>query len=102
MSDFRSELAATMKIIDDEEMIGYITIGLDNTYNALVERVDNTPSISLTDVTNQINSFDMRQTLLADLNTDTSLFILSANLGNCTTRGSSSLGRSPDCDRHGD
>jgi hypothetical protein len=61
MSDFRYELAAARKIIDDEEMIGYITIGLDNTYNALVERVDNTPSISLTDVTNQINSFDMRQ-----------------------------------------
>jgi hypothetical protein len=60
MSGFRSKVAAAGKIIDDEEMIGYITAGLDNSYNALVDRVDNTPGISLTDVTNQINSFDMR------------------------------------------
>jgi hypothetical protein len=60
MSSFRSELAAAGKIIDDEQMIGYITAGLDNSYNTLVDRVDNTPGISLTDVTNQINSFDMR------------------------------------------
>jgi hypothetical protein len=60
MSGFRSELAAAGKIINDEEMIGYITAGLDNTYNSLVVRVDNTPGISLTNVTNQINSFDMR------------------------------------------
>jgi hypothetical protein len=42
-SGFHSELAADGKIIDDEEMIGYITAGLDNSYNALVDRVDNTP-----------------------------------------------------------
>jgi hypothetical protein len=40
MTGFRSELAAVGKIIDDEEMIGYITAGLDNTYNALVDKVD--------------------------------------------------------------
>jgi hypothetical protein len=99
MSGFRSELAAARKIIDDEEMIGYITAGLDNSYNALVDRVDNTPGISLTDVTNQINSFDMRQTLLADLDNDTGPFISSANLG--TRGGSSSRGRSLDRDRRG-
>jgi hypothetical protein len=31
MSGFRSEIAAARKIIDDEEMIGNITAGLDNT-----------------------------------------------------------------------
>jgi hypothetical protein len=31
MSSFCSELAAAGKIIDDEEMIGYITAGLNNT-----------------------------------------------------------------------
>jgi hypothetical protein len=99
MSGFRCELAAAEKIIGDEEMIGYITAGLNNTYNALVDRVDNTPGISLTDVKNQINPFDMRQTLLADLDNDTGPFISSANLG---TRGwSSSRGCSPDRDRHG-
>jgi hypothetical protein len=81
-------------------MIGYITIGLDNTYNALVDRVDNTPCISLTDITNQINSFDMNQRLLANLDSDTGTFISSANLGNCTT-GGPSCGHSPDRDRHG-
>jgi hypothetical protein len=60
MSSFHSELAAAEKIIDDDEMIGYITASLDKTYNALVVKVKNTPGISLTDVTNQINSFDMR------------------------------------------
>jgi hypothetical protein len=99
MSSFRSELAAAGKIIDDEQMIGYITAGLDNSYNALVDRVDNTPGISLTDVTNQINSFEMRQTLLADLGNDTAPFISSANLG--TRGGLSSRGRSPDRDRRG-
>jgi hypothetical protein len=58
------------------------------------------PGISLTDVTNQINSFDMRQTLLADLDNNTGPFISSANLG--TRGGSSSRGRSPDRDCHGD
>jgi hypothetical protein len=53
MSGFCSELAVAGNIIDDEEMIGYITTGLDNSYNALVD------SISVTNVTNQINSFDM-------------------------------------------
>jgi hypothetical protein len=100
MSGFRPELAAAGKIIDDEEMIGYITAGLDNTFNALVERVENTPGISLTDVTNQINFFDMCQTLLADLDNDTGPFISSANLG--TRGGSSSCGQSPDHDRCGD
>jgi hypothetical protein len=37
MSGIRSELAAARKTIDDEEMIGYITASLDNTYNALVD-----------------------------------------------------------------
>jgi hypothetical protein len=97
MSGFRSKLATAGKIIDDEEMIGYITAGLDNTYNALVDRVNNTPGISLTDVTNQINSFGMRQTLLDDLDNDTGPFISSANLG--TLGGSSSRGCSPDYDR---
>jgi hypothetical protein len=60
MPGFHSELAVAGKIIDDEEMIGYIAADLDNTYNALVDRVDNMPSISLTNVANQINSFDMR------------------------------------------
>jgi hypothetical protein len=100
MSGFRSELAAARKIIDDEEMIGNITAGLDNTYNALVDRVKNTPSISLTDVTNQINSFDMSQTLLADLDNKTGPFISSANVGTCG--GSSSRGPSPDRDHCGD
>jgi hypothetical protein len=59
MSGFCSELAVAGNIIDDEEMIGYITTGLDNSYNALVDIVDNTPGISVTNVTNQINSFDM-------------------------------------------
>jgi hypothetical protein len=31
MTGFRFQLAAAGKTIDDEEMIGYITIGLDNT-----------------------------------------------------------------------
>jgi hypothetical protein len=31
MTDFHFKLAAARKIIDDEEMIGYITVGLDNT-----------------------------------------------------------------------
>jgi hypothetical protein len=100
MSGFRSELAAAGKIIADEEMIGYITAGLNNSYNTLVDRVNNTPGISLTNVTNQIKSFDMRQTLLAVLDNDTGPFISSANLG--TRGGSSSHGRSPDRDRHGD
>jgi hypothetical protein len=60
MFGFRCELAAAGKINDDEEMIGYITTGLDNTYYALVDRVNNTHGISLTDVTKQINSSDMR------------------------------------------
>jgi hypothetical protein len=101
MTGVRSELAVDGKIIDDEEMIGYVTAGLHNTYNALVERVDHTLGISLTDVTNKINSFDMRQTLLTDLDSDTGLFISSANLGNHTVRGPS-RGHSPDRDRHGD
>jgi hypothetical protein len=100
MSGFRFELVAAGKIIDDKEMTRYITAGLDNSYNALVDRVDNTPGISLTDVTNQINSFDMRQTLLADLDNDTGPFISSANLG--TRGGSSSRGRSPARDHYGD
>jgi hypothetical protein len=100
MFGFRCELAAAEKIIDDEEMIGYITAGLDNTYYALVDRVNNTPGISLTYVTNLINSFDMRQALLADLDNDTGPFISSANLG--THGGSSSCGCSPDRDHRGD
>jgi hypothetical protein len=60
MFGLRSELAAAGKYIDDEEMTVYITAALDNTYNALVDKVENTPGISLIDVTNQINSFDMR------------------------------------------
>jgi hypothetical protein len=89
ITGFRSELAAAGKIIDDEEMIGCITAGLNNTNNALVDRVDNTPGISVIDVTNQINSFDMCQTLLADLDSDTGPFISSTNLGNRTTGGPS-------------
>jgi hypothetical protein len=44
MTGFHSNLAAAEKIIDDEEMIGYVTACLDNTYNAQVDRVNNTPN----------------------------------------------------------
>jgi hypothetical protein len=101
MTGVCSELVVAGKIIDDEEMIGYITAGLHNTYNALVDRVDHTLGISLTDVTNKINSFDMHQTLLIDLDSDTGLFISSGNLRNRTI-GGPSHGRSPDRDRRGD
>jgi hypothetical protein len=43
MSGFRSELAAAGKLIEDEEMISYITAGLGAAYNHLVDRVENTP-----------------------------------------------------------
>ncbi|KAK1613284.1 hypothetical protein QYE76_036957 [Lolium multiflorum] len=79
MMGFRSELAAARKIIDDDEMISYITAGLDGKYNVLVDRVDNTPGISLDDVMNQVSAFDMRQTLLSDTE-DAGPFVSSANL----------------------
>jgi hypothetical protein len=100
MTGFRSKLAAIGKIIDDEEMISYITAGLDNTYNALVDKVDNTPGISLTDVTNQIDYFVMCQTLLADLDSDNGLFMSLANLGS-RPRGFS-CGRCPNRDHRDD
>jgi hypothetical protein len=43
MTGFRSEFFAAGKTIDDEEMISYITAGLDSFYTAMVDRVDNTP-----------------------------------------------------------
>jgi hypothetical protein len=58
MTGFRSELAAAGKLIEDEEMISYITVGLGAAY--LVDRVENTPGITLDDGTHQINAFGMR------------------------------------------
>ena len=81
MTGFRSELAATGKTIDDEEMISYITAGLGGVYNSLVDRVNHTPGITLDDVMNQISSYDMRQTLLADDDTADVPFVSLANVG---------------------
>jgi hypothetical protein len=92
MTSFRSELAAAGKTIDVEKMISYITASLDGTYNALFERVDNTPGISLDDVMNQISAYDIHQTLFIDTNTNAKPFMSSANLS------SRPLGSSPNRD----
>jgi hypothetical protein len=81
MTGFRSELAAAGKLIEDEDMISYITVGLGAVYNHLVDRVENTPRITLDDVTHQINAFDMRQSLLVEAaDVDPAPFVSSANL----------------------
>jgi hypothetical protein len=85
MTGFRSEFFAAGKTIDDEEMISYITAGLDSFYTAMVDRVDNTPGISLDDVRNQINAFDMRQTLLSKINSDIDPLISLASLSSRST-----------------
>jgi hypothetical protein len=62
-------------------MINYITAGLGAAYNHLVDRVENTPGITLDDVSNQINAFDMRQSLLAEVaDVDPAPFVSSAYL----------------------
>jgi hypothetical protein len=81
MTGFRSELAAAGKLIEDEEIISYITAGLGDAYNHLVDRVEKAPGITLDDVTHQINAFDMRQSLLAEAtDVDPASFVSSANL----------------------
>jgi hypothetical protein len=60
MKALASELAATRKPIDDDELVGYLLHGLDSSYNPLVADVNANPSTSLSYFFSQLEAFDDR------------------------------------------
>ena len=84
---FCSELAAVGKIIDDDELVGYILNGLDGSYNALVASVNGNPGTTVSDLSSQLSSYDMRRDMLAASGqADTETFVSSANVARLQDR----------------
>jgi hypothetical protein len=116
MKGYASELAATGKPVEEDEMIGYIVNGLDKTYNSLVSSVENpSTTITLDDLFGMVSSHDMRQEMLEDSSHNEVVFHSSANAarrgpednrprgGDCGDRGArGDRGDSPDRDPRGE
>jgi hypothetical protein len=64
MKGYDSELAATGKPVDDEELKDYIMNGLDGSFNNLVAAINAVPSTSLNDMCSQILSCETRDQML--------------------------------------
>ena len=85
MKGFASELAATGRIIDDEELKEYILGGLDaQEYTSLVTSVNANPSTTLQDLCAQLSAYDYRQQMMAESGQGSNSFSSSANTA---TRG---------------
>jgi hypothetical protein len=56
MCGFSSELAAAIKSVEDDDMIGYILNGLDSSSNELFSSFSDNPNTTLDDLYSQINS----------------------------------------------
>jgi hypothetical protein len=65
MQSFASELAAAGKIVDDDELKGYILGGLDHRYTSLVASINAVPATTCADTCSQLQAFDDRQEALA-------------------------------------
>ncbi|KAK1685202.1 hypothetical protein QYE76_046050 [Lolium multiflorum] len=61
MRGFASELYALGKHVEDDELLGYLLLGLDKgEYNALITTVNGNPGTSLDEFYEQLSSYDMR------------------------------------------
>jgi hypothetical protein len=89
---FVSELAATGKRVDNDELKGYILNGLDGEYNPLVASINAVPSTTLNDMCAQLQAFDYRQNMLSETGQNTQQFQSSVNEASSRRDG----GR-PDC-----
>ena len=79
MRGFASELAAAGKIVDDDELKGYILGGLQGPYTSFVASMNTVPNTTLTDMCAQLQAFDDRENLLAESAQNLSIFQSSAN-----------------------
>ncbi|KAK1698168.1 hypothetical protein QYE76_014865 [Lolium multiflorum] len=79
MRGFASELAAAGKVVDDDELKGYILGGLQGPYTPFVASMNATPNTSLTDMCAQLQAFDDREVLLAESTQAVPVFQSSAN-----------------------
>ncbi|KAK1629044.1 hypothetical protein QYE76_003359 [Lolium multiflorum] len=64
MKGYASELAATGKPVDDDELKDYIMNGLDGSFNSLVAAINDVPSTSLNDMCSQILSCETHDQML--------------------------------------
>jgi hypothetical protein len=80
MKDFGSELAAVGKLLDEDELIGYMLRGLDKVhYNSLITNVTGKPETTLDEFYSQLSAYDMRN---SPQESDEG-FNSSANLAHC-------------------
>jgi hypothetical protein len=66
MCGFASELATAGKIMDDDELKGYILGGLQGPYTPFVASMNGVPNTTLTDLCSQLQAFDDRERILAE------------------------------------
>jgi hypothetical protein len=65
MKSFTFELAAAGKLVDEDEMVGYIVNGLDASYNDVAASVNGNADNTLDDLYDQVYAHDMRQEMLS-------------------------------------
>jgi hypothetical protein len=80
MRGFASELAAAGKIVDDDELKGYILGGLQGPYTPFVASMNAVPNTSLTDMCSQLQAFDGEEGILAEASQIAPVFQSYANV----------------------
>jgi hypothetical protein len=85
MHEFSSELAAAGKLVEDDEMIGYVLNGLYSSYNELVSSVNGNPNTIFDDLFSLIKAHDLRRDMLAESGHEVA-YISSTNVADCRSR----------------
>jgi hypothetical protein len=80
MKGYASELAAIGKLVDEDEVVGFILNGLDGSYNSTGSSVNVNPGTTLDELYDQICSHDQRQAMLSETGHDMGDFHSSANV----------------------
>jgi hypothetical protein len=66
MKGYASELAAIGKLVDEDEVVGFILNGLDGSYNSTGSSVNVNPGTTLDELYDQICSHDQCQAMLSE------------------------------------
>ena len=93
MKTIGDEIAATGKVVDEDEMVGYILNGLDFDYNPVVSSIlGRTDPITMSDLYAQLLSYETRLEMLRENNHDGGHYQSSVN---SASRGRGGRGRNP-------